>query len=408
MRFVENLSVEEYKEFTSNHPKSHFLESYEWGEFCRRAKNQIPHYVGMKDDKEKVVASALLLEKKTPLFGYSYVYSPRGFLIDYNNKAYLKLFTNYLKEYMKKNKIIYIKIDPDIKYQEIDEFANPIEGKENNYELYKHMLELGYIHGGFYKLYQGNQPRYTFRINLQKPFEEVEKVFNKSFSKSIKRSEQYNLIIDNKVRVKEFFDLIQSNSNKDDFDPHSLKFYEIFTEEMGKENNMKFFNASIRPKDLLNNIAKEITELEETLKVTTKKQEDIKNKINRLKKEQEEFSKITEEEVVVCSLICTYTKNRAWSLYIGSNDLANLTFAVTRCYYEAIKDAHKNGYEFFDLFGTVGDPKTDYKNLAKLHDFKRKFGDEYIEFIGEFDLVNKPFLYKILPTLLKIYRKLRR
>ena len=75
---------------------------------------------------------------------------------------------------------------------------------------------------------------------------------------------------------------------------------------------------------------------------------------------------------------------------------------------KAIKDAYNNGYEFFDLFGTPGDPNTEYKNLAKLHDFKRKFGDEYIEFIGEFDLVNNKLLYKMLPIMLKVYRKLRR
>ena len=120
------------------------------------------------------------------------------------------------------------------------------------------------------------------------------------------------------------------------------------------------------------------------------------------------FSKIDKDEVCVCSLICTYTKNRAWSLYIGSDDLANFTFAVTRSYYEAIKDAYDKGYEFFDLFGTPGDPNTKYKNLAKLHDFKRKFGDEYIEFIGEFDLVNNKILYKMLPIMLGVYRKLRR
>ena len=79
-----------------------------------------------------------------------------------------------------------------------------------------------------------------------------------------------------------------------------------------------------------------------------------------------------------------------------------------RCYYEAIKDAFNKGYDFFDLFGTPGDPHTTYKNLAKLHDFKRKYGDKYIEFIGEFDLVNKKVLYKMLPTLLGIYRKIRR
>ena len=58
-----------------------------------------------------------------------------------------------------------------------------------------------------------------------------------------------------------------------------------------------------------------------------------------------------------------------------------------------------------DLYGTSGDPNTTYKNLGGLHKYKERFGDTYIEFIGEFDLVNKKVLYKVLPILLKIYRK---
>jgi len=406
MRFINNLSEQEYEEFTKKHAKSHFLQSFSWGTFCKRVKKQIPHYVGMKDDNDSLVATALILEKKTPL-GYSYGYSPRGMLIDYDNKAHLKVFTKYLKEFMKEKKMIYIKFDPDIKYHDIDEEASPIENGENNYELLEYMKSLGYLHKGFYKLYDGNQPRYTFRINLKKEWEDIEKTFNKSFSKSIRRSEQYNLIIDNEFKTAEFYNLIKQNSEKDGFDPHSLEFYQIFVEEMQKNGNVKFFNAQIRPQEYLEKISKEMSELRKLLETSPKKQEDIKNKLTRLEKEKEEFSKITDKEIIVCSLICTYTENRAWSLYIGNNELGNLTFAVSRCYYEAIKDAYNRKLDFFDLFGTVGDPKTEYKNLAKLHDFKRKFGDEYLEFIGEFDLVNKHFLYKILPTLLKIYRKIR-
>lgn len=406
MKFVDNIDKEEYRNFVSKHEKSHFLQSYEWGEFSKRAKNQMPKHVGLKTDDGALVATALIMIKKMP-FNLSYGYAPRGFILDYSNKELIKVFTNELKKYMKRENIIYIKFDPDIKYQSIDESGKKIEDGENNYDLYNYMLSLGYKHTGFYKLYQGNQPRYTFRINLNKPWEEVEKVFNKSFLKSVKRSYSYNLIIDNEVRCEDFYRLIASNSSKDGFDPHSLKYYEIFSEEMSKDNNMKFFNVSIRPKELLKNIEKEIVELSEKLD-NKKKSADINNKIERLKKEKEVFKDIKVDEVCVCSLICTYTKNRAWSLFIGSDDLANFTFAVTRSYYEAIKDAHNLGYEFFDLFGTTGDPNTKYKNLAKLHDFKRKFGDEYIEFIGEFDLVNKKVLYKLLPIGLKVYRKLRR
>ena len=407
MKFIQNVEISKYREFENAHKKSHFLQSYEWGQFCKDAKGQVPRYVGMEDNDGNLIASCLILLRKTP-FGFSYGYAPRGFVLDYNNKDVIKKFTNYLKQYMKDNKIIYIKFDPDIKYQDIDEDGNKIDDGENNYELYNYMLSLGYKHTGFYKLYEGNQPRYTFRIDLKKPWEEIEAKFNKSFMKSVKRSYSYNLVVDNDVKVDDFYRLIQSNSSKDDFDPHSLEYYKIFSEEMSKDNNMKYFNISIRPKELLDNISKEIDELNKELEVNKKKEADIKNKIARLEKEREVFSKIDKDEVCVCSLICTYTKNRAWSLYIGSDDLANFTFAVTRSYYEAIKDAYSNGYEFFDLFGTPGDPNTKYKNLAKLHDFKRKFGDEYIEFIGEFDLVNNKILYKMLPIMLSVYRKLRR
>lgn len=407
MKFIQNVEISKYREFENAHKKSHFLQSYEWGQFCKRAKRQIPRYVGMEDNDGNLVATCLILLRYTP-FGFSYGYAPRGFVLDYNNKDVIKEFTNYLKQYMKDNKIIYIKFDPDIKYQDIDDDGNKIDGGENNYELYNYMLSLGYKHTGFYKLYEGNQPRYTFRIDLKKPWEEIEAKFNKSFMKSVKRSYSYNLVVDNDVKVDDFYRLIQSNSSKDDFDPHSLEYYKIFSEEMSKDNNMKYFNISIRPKELLDNISKEIDELNKELDVNKKKKVDIKNKIARLEKEKEVFSKIEKDEVCVCSLICTYTKNRAWSLYIGSDDLANFTFAVTRSYYEAIKDAYSNGYEFFDLFGTPGDPNTKYKNLAKLHDFKRKFGDEYIEFIGEFDLINNKILYKMLPIMLSVYRKLRR
>lgn len=407
MKFVNNIEKSKYQSFTNCHKKSHFLQSYEWGQFCKRAKRQIPRYVGMEDNDGNLIASCLILLRKTP-FGFSYGYAPRGFVLDYNNKEVIRKFTNYLKQYMKDNKIIYIKFDPDIKYQDIDDDGNKIDGGENNYELYNYMLSLGYKHTGFYKLYEGNQPRYTFRIDLKKPWEEIEAKFNKSFMKSVKRSYSYNLVVDNDIKIDDFYRLIQSNSSKDDFDPHNLEYYKIFSDEMSKNNNMKYFNISIRPKELLSNISKEIEVLNKELDVNKKKEVDIKNKIARLEKEKEVFSKIDKDEVCVCSLICTYTKNRAWSLYIGSDDLANFTFAVTRSYYEAIKDAYSNGYEFFDLFGTPGDPNTKYKNLAKLHDFKRKFGDEYIEFIGEFDLVNNKILYKMLPIMLSVYRKLRR
>ena len=408
MKFIENVEKEKYIKFTDNHPKAHFLQSYAWGEFCKKAKGQIPMYLGLEDSKGNLVVATLVLLKMTPIFGYSYGYAPRGFVADYKDSKVLKEFTECLKDYMKKNKIIYIKFDPDIIYQEIDEQANPIEGGFNNYKLFDYMISLGYKHKGFYRLYNGNQPRYTFRIDLKKPWEEVEAKMSKSFLKSVKRSEQYDLTINNQVDNHTFWLLMKHNSEKDGFGINSEKYYELFTNTLNDDGHLKYFNIVIKPKQLTKNIASQIEELKKQLETNKKKAADIQNQIARLEKELSVFSEVKEDEKTICSLVCTYTKKHAWSFYIGNDALANFTFAITRAYYEAIKDAYDNGYEFFDLFGTPGDPNTKFKNLANIHDFKRKFGDQYTEFMGEFDLVNKKGFYTILPFLLKIYRKFRK
>ena len=89
--------------------------------------------------------------------------------------------------FLKENKGIYLKIDPDIMYQEIDENAIKIENGQNNYDIYNTLISLGYKHMGFNKLYERNQPRYTFRIDLTKSIDEVTKNISKTFMKTVRR-----------------------------------------------------------------------------------------------------------------------------------------------------------------------------------------------------------------------------
>ena len=117
MKFVTNIDKKTYEKFVKKHPKSHFLQSYAWGEFSQCARKLVPHYVGLVDRDEKLVCAALLLQKHLP-FGYSYFYAPRGFVIDFYNKKLLTEFVDKIKEYVKQYKAIFIKIDPDIIWRE--------------------------------------------------------------------------------------------------------------------------------------------------------------------------------------------------------------------------------------------------------------------------------------------------
>ena len=55
-------------------------------------------------------------------------YIPRSFTCDYNNKKLLIEFTEYLREFAKKNNISFITIDPDIHLKENEEALS--EGTE--------------------------------------------------------------------------------------------------------------------------------------------------------------------------------------------------------------------------------------------------------------------------------------
>lgn len=400
MKFVKDLSEKEYNEFYEKTPNNHFMQSWGWGQACYKNRGQIPCYVGLKNEDGEIVAAALLLKKKTP-FHMCYFYSPRGFTMDFSNKEILSEFTKYLKEYLKEENAIYLKLDPPIQYQEIDLEGNKVEGGKNNYAIFDSFIELGYKHQGFNKLYEGNQPRYTFRTFYDKyeSFEEVEKTFSKSFARPVKRSYNYDLEIYQADEVKTFHDLIKLISSKDGFHEYSYDYYKNVYEELSKQGYVKVYNVKINPQHLIDKFSQELEK---------EKKEERKVKIQKDIDYFKEVAKNHKDEYTCASLIVTYSATGAWSLYIGNDEVAAYTGTVNRLYYEFMKDAYEDGYLYADLFGVVGDPHTKYKNLAGIYEYKRKIGGDYIEFIGEFDLINKPFWYKVLPVLLKIYRTIKK
>ena len=399
MKFDSNISKDEYIKFWKSNPNQHFLNSYYWGEINKKNSGRTPLYVGLRDENNNIVCETLLLRKDTP-FKMCYLYAPRGYLIDWNNKEVLKVFTEELKKYMERINAIYLRVDPAVSYQDIDLEANPIPGGNNNYELFNYIVSLGYQHKGFYKLYNGNQPRYTFRtINKNYyNFEEVEQTISKTFMRSIKRSYNYDLVIEESNSIDEFYELVQKVSSKDGFKAYTKQYYEDIFKTFKKDNYIKNFIAKI-------NIDKVIEKFEEQVK--NEKNQDRINKLNKDINFLKE-NKTSDGDVIIASLICIYTENGAWSLYIGNDNIAEYTGTVNRLYYEFLKDSYLSNKEFSDLFGTVGDPHTKYKNLAGIFEYKRKLGGTYLEWMGDFDLVNKKFWYKVLPILLKIYRTIKR
>lgn len=400
------LNKNEYEKFVKNSKKSHFLQSYIWGEFCKKEKKMEPYYVGLKKDK-KIVGSALLLEKKLPL-GYSYFYSPRGFVLDYNDKEVLKEFTNKIREFSKKHKAIYVKIDPDIKLQNLTIDGEVIEG-DNNFQLVDYMKKIGYKHLGFNKAFEHNQPRYTFRLKLKDTIEEVKNGFHNTTKKVINKGNMYELeIAKNSLEyIDDFYETMIETAIREDLALYSKEYFTEFYRMLHEENESDIYIVYLNKEETIKVITDKINELneqKEKLK-TENKIKELDNQIGKQEKILTEVKSIEKDKYPLSSIITTKYNDKVWTLHGGNSTKLRELNSNYLIYYEIIKDAVKDKYKVIDFFGTSFNPTTDDPEYG-IYLFKKRLGGEYTEFIGEFDLITNKKMYFLFNKLVPIYRKI--
>lgn len=332
--------------------------------------------------------------------GYKYYYVPRGYVIDYNNKKLLKEFTDEIKKYAKKNKAIFIKIDPDIKRHTLDIEGNIIDG-ENNYDIIDNLKKIGYKHLGFNKGFEHEQPRFTFRLDIDKPFDEIYKNFHATTRKILNKENKYNIDIykGNISDIKDFYITMEETSKREGILQAPIKYYEQFYKIFNNENESDLYIAKVNINKLKDTYKKNIKELEKNIENLTlpkhqNKVNDIKLQLEKMNKELEEICKINEEEIILSSIITVKFKDMVWTVHGGNNSILMNLNANYLVYYNIIKDAYEEGYKKVDFFGTCGIANPSKDNpIYGIHNFKKRLGGEYTEFIGEFDLITNKLMY---------------
>ncbi len=417
MEFLKTDNYKEYENFVSNHPKSHFMQSYYWGEVMKH-KNFIPSYVVLKNNDE-IVASALVL-KKILIKGYSYFYIPRGFILDYSNFELIEEFTKHLKDYARENKAIFVKIDPDIKLHSLDNDGNIIS-EGNEFPLIKKLESLGYKHLGFYKAFEGEQPRFTFRLNLDREWNEVYGGMHPTTRKILNKKNQYNLnmykgSIDD---IDAFYQTMIETAEREGIVQKSLDYYKNFYSILNEQNMSDLYVVKVKISNLkqsFGNVIKDIENEIDNLSSTEYKNIDKKNnllkdlnsKLEKAKVEYEEVNNIDKEEIILSSIITVKYADKVWTIHGGNSTLLRKLNSNYLLYHEIIKDAYDEGYKVIDFFGTSGEANPDKDNpIYGIHNFKKRLGGEYTEFIGEFDLITNKFMYFIYKKLIPIYRKIK-
>ncbi len=417
---LSSIDKEKYDSFVKSHKtKSHFLQSVSWGEFSKVKKGLTPYYLGLIDEAGKLQAATLLLEKKLPM-NFCYFYAPRGFVVDYNNKHLVQSMTKKVIEFAKEKRAIFVKIDPDIIKTAIN-YQNEKQDNKDFNEIYTTLKSCGFKHQGFTKNFETMQPRYTFRIDLSQSLEEIESHFSKTTKQRIAKSLKLDteVVIGTKSDIPEFYHLMTLTENRKDFISYNEDYYETLYEIFNGNANSKailflgkvHLNKTIKAlekslKDVNNQISiLPIDNLSKSAKAKlaelAKQKENIIKDIEKYK----EYKKQYGQELTLSAHMIIEYGDKAWVLYAGNHNILSETYVNYNTYFEHIKHCKKEGIKIYDQFGTIGDLSENNPRLG-LHEFKKKFGGDYIEFIGEWDYVINYPIYFVFTKLVPIYRKI--
>lgn len=393
---LRELSKKEFDAYALNHPLGSFQQTSSWGRFMEEDKFHA-YYIG-GFIKEKIVGASLLLsyERKKEIRIF---YAPRGFLIDYKNEELLKEFTEEVKKFIIEKHGIILKIDPYILVRDRDSEGNIIEGG-----VYNDFVEVNLTNVGFIKVNDKIQPKWLSRINLKdKSLEDVFNSFSPKGRQTVRRNEKLGF----KVRdldfknIDKFIDITDEEHKKYRIITPTKTFYEdlrrCFTDKF-----LQFKEVYFKKDEVISNIDKMIADVIKEKKVRVDnyhnskmteeyfvdKELEDEEEIKRLERLKEYFSKC-DDDVSMGIYMFIITPNEVVALNGGIKEEYNKLDASYTLHYEMIKYAIDNGYKYYNLYeiGNINDPNN---KLKSSYNYKKNFGGEVVELVGEYDLIIDP------------------
>ena len=421
-----NLTKSDFKKYADNHDQITFHQTEEWANL-KKVNGWEAHYIGLKEGK-KIKAAALILAKELPIIKKKIFYSPRGFLIDYNDYELLKEDTNELKKYIKKEKGIFVKIDPYVEYQERDNNGNIVENGYNNKKAVENLKKIGYKFFGFNTMQDTLQPRWMHVIEINGKTEEEVLKEMESKTRQILRKNEKSSIKTREITKEEipiFKSIMEHTGDRRDFIDRPLSYYEAMWDNLHDSGILKILIAEIDFEEYEKNTIKEKEEIEKNLKdriykhdnnllkMNEKKYETSnkkdKDSIERLEKQLQKINTYKKEygkKKNLGTILFLIYGNEVLSLFGGTDDnLLQFQSAYT-VHYAGIKYAINHGYKRYNFYGITGDFSKE-NPLYGLYLFKKSFGGHVVELIGEYDLVISNFWYKIYNLAFKTYHKLK-
>ena len=398
---LKELTNDEFDEFSKNYNISTV---YQTSQYALTMNNQDYDSIllGLVDSNNIIQAATLILITNNRKFKFAY--SPRGYLIDYRNEELVTLFTRFIKEYLNKNNVVTLKINPPI-------FKTIYYIKENNIyknNYYDHILNflisLGYKHLGYNSYFEGIRPRFEAVINLESDEKDIFDNLKRELKTKIRNAKKTGIKIikgnDNDLNI--LYDQIKIKY------PRNFKYLEDTYKFFKKNNSIDFYYTKLDTVKYLQETGKSLEEKEnEVLKINNQIQsnnssnKNISKKMNmdldvyKYNKQLVEATKLLKEYpdgLITSSALIAKYKDEVTLLIDGHNKLYKNLNAKHLLIWELCKIYKKEGYKKFNL-GGIANINIDDNKYKGLNNFKQSFNPYIIEYMGDLEIITNSSLY---------------
>lgn len=303
----------------------HPLQSWEWGEFRKTTGTNVER-IGFFE-KGKIKKGLQVTFHKIPKINRTVGYYPKGFMPEENQ-------IEALKQVGKKNKALFIKMEPNISQK----VGVPSAHKQIAEFLEKH----GSVPG------RPLFTKYTFVLDISKSEEDL---FAKLTSKT-----RYNVNLAAKKGVviyenstsegmEQYIKILKETTSRQGFYAHNPEYFRKMWQELSKSGMIKIFQAVYQNK-------------------------------------------------ILASWIIFIFNGVIYYPYGASNREYRDVMASNLMMWEIIRYGKSQGCHKFDMWGSLGENPDKKDPWYGFHRFKKGYGGELNEFIGTYDLVTDLALYQ--------------
>ncbi len=325
----------QFDDFVRKHPFGTIHQTYEWGDFQAKSSKRDKFWMLVLEERtvtgRKILGTALLVRQKLP-FGLSWLYCPRGPLMDYENEKQIGLMCGKIMEIAKRENAVFLRMDPPVSICDVEDVVK----LENCYKAQK----LCAAHAEY-------MPGHTLMIDLSLSEDQILKQMKPKGRYNIKVAERHGVTVDLKCMkdIDVFYKLFNETTERDGFNGHPKEYYRNMLDVLGSRN-AKLWIAYLKEKPL-------------------------------------------------AAAIVTYFKDTATYYFGASSGDDRNVMAPYLLHWEIMRDAKKHGYKHYDLFGIAPDLKGQHP-WATVSEFKLKFGGKRVDYLPARELVFKPFWYALM------------